>query len=208
MKSLSRALAAANEQLSLEVIPFEPPKDGKVVSNYLVEYAIQGRKGLPRKGNFAVYVYETNDKRVYLVKEPYLEPELRAAVSRAFSTLTSWLAPSPLVEWDPVGYFIAEMESEGLMGARNAEELEAASHYLARDILGYWTLDPLLRDPEIEDISCEGVGRPVKVWHRKLNSSGWLETNITFSILWAASASRSAAASMGSVKVTPVDASW
>jgi flagellar protein FlaI len=84
------------------------------------------------------------------------------------------------VEWDPIGYLIAEMESAGMMGTLNSEEVEAASHYLARDIVGYWTLDPLLRDPEIEDISCEGVGRPVKVWHRRLNSSGWLETNISF----------------------------
>jgi hypothetical protein len=34
------------------------------------------------------------------------------------------------------------------------------------------------------------------------------ETNMTFSILWAANASRRAAASIGSVQVTPVDVSW
>lgn len=162
------------------MIPFEPPKDGKVISNYLVEYAMEGRSSHPLRGSFAVYIYETKGKRVYLVKEPYLEPRLKAAVSRAFCSLTSWLAPSPLVEWDPIGYLIAEMESEGLMGTLNSDEVEAASHYLARDIVGYWTLDPLLRDPEIEDISCEGVGRPVKVWHRRLNASGWLETNVSF----------------------------
>ena len=49
-----------------------------------------------------------------------------------------------------------------------------------RDILGYSTIDPLIRDGEIEDISCEGAGRPVKVWHRKFNSHGWLETNVAF----------------------------
>ena len=164
----------------MEVIPFEPPKDGRVVSSYLVEYSIQGRSSLPHRGSFAVYIYETKSKLVYLVKEPYLEPKLMAAVSNAFSTLTSWLAPSPLVEWDPIGYLVAEMESEGLTGKLSTDDLAAASHYLARDILGYWTLDPLLRDPDIEDISCEGVGRPVKVWHRKLNADGWLETNISF----------------------------
>ena len=146
-----------------------------------MEYAIQGKRGLPHRGSFAVYIYETNGKRTYLVKEPYLEPRLRAAVARAYSTLTSWLAPSPLVELDPVGYLVAEMESEGMMKTLSSDDLEAATHYLARDILGYGTLDPLLRDPEIEDISCEGVGRPVKIWHRKLNSSGWLETNVSFS---------------------------
>lgn len=60
------------------------------------------------------------------------------------------------------------------------EDLQAATHYLMRDILGYSTIDPLIRDGAIEDISCEGAGRPVKVWHRKFNSHGWLETNIAF----------------------------
>lgn len=173
-------MAPAAAPASLEVIPFEPPKDGRIISSYLVDYSIRAMRALPHRGSFAVYIYETKGKRTYLVKEPYLEPKLRAAVSKAFSTLASWLAPSPLVEWDPIGYLVAEMESEGIMGDLNSDEVQAASHYLARDILGYWTLDPLLRDPEIEDISCEGVGRPVKVWHRKLNSEGWLETNVSY----------------------------
>jgi flagellar protein FlaI len=165
----------------LDVIPFEPPKEGRVVSNYLVEYSLQGKGGLPHRGGFAVYIYEANGKRMYFVKEPYLEPQLANAVRDALSSLSSWLAPSPLVELDPIGYLVAEMEREGLMAGVSTEGMQAASHYLARDIIGYWTLDPLLRDPEIEDVSCEGVGRPVKVWHRKLNSTGWLETNISFS---------------------------
>lgn len=180
MKSLSDSGDADARPSPLEVIPFEPPRDGRLVSSYLVEYAIQGKSGLPHRGTFAVYIYEAKGKRTYLVKEPYLEPKFGVAVAKAFSSLSGWLAPSPLVEWDPIGYLISEMESVGLMGSLSSEDLKAASHFLARDILGYSTLDPLLRDPEIEDISCEGVGRPVKVWHRKLNSTGWLETNVTF----------------------------
>ncbi len=51
------------------------------------------------------------------------------------------------------------------------------SYYVERDLLGYGPLDPLFRDPNIEDISCNGVGIPVYVWHRKFES---LPTNITF----------------------------
>jgi flagellar protein FlaI len=49
-----------------------------------------------------------------------------------------------------------------------------------REILGYSRVDPLLRDPELEDVSCEGPGRPVKVWHKRYNSHGWLESNVLF----------------------------
>ncbi len=135
---------------------------------------------MPYRGRFAVYIYEAQGKWSYFVKEPYLEPSLGASVARAVATLSSWLAPSSLVDLDPIGYLVAEMERAGLMASAGTEELEAATHYLSRDILGYWILDPLLRDPEIEDVSCEGAGRPVKVWHRRLNANGWLETNISF----------------------------
>jgi len=51
------------------------------------------------------------------------------------------------------------------------------SYYVERDLLGYGPLDPIFRDPNIEDISCNGVGIPVYVWHRKFES---LPTNIVF----------------------------
>lgn len=50
-------------------------------------------------------------------------------------------------------------------------------YYIERDVIGYGVLDPIFRDPYIEDISCNGVGRPVYVWHRRYES---IPTNIVF----------------------------
>ncbi|MEM0282957.1 MAG: type II/IV secretion system ATPase subunit [Sulfolobales archaeon] len=50
-------------------------------------------------------------------------------------------------------------------------------YYVERNVLGYDVLDPLIRDPFIEDISCNGVGYPVYVWHRKYES---IPTNLWF----------------------------
>jgi flagellar protein FlaI len=164
----------------LEVLPFEPPRQGKVLSNYLVNYDVKAASGVRYACSFAVYVYESGGKCSYLVKEPYIDERLRGAVSSALGTLSTWLAPSSVVDLDPIGYLFAEMERLGLMKGATREELQGATYYLARDILGYWILDPLLRDGEIEDVSCEGALRPVKIWHRRINSNGWLETNVTF----------------------------
>ena len=101
-------------------------------------------------------------------------------MSEAVESLTTWLAPSPVVDLDPIGYLTAELRRSGRLESATKEEMDGAAHYLARDILGYWLLDPLLRDPEIEDISCEGTSTPVKVWHRRFNSNGWLESNVQF----------------------------
>jgi flagellar protein FlaI len=50
-------------------------------------------------------------------------------------------------------------------------------YYIERDIIGYGVLDPIFRDPYIEDISCNGPRKPVYVWHRRYES---IPTNIVF----------------------------
>ena len=52
-------------------------------------------------------------------------------------------------------------------------------YYLIRDTVGYGVIDPLMKDEYIEDISCDGIGKPVYVWHQKYES---IPTNIKFTI--------------------------
>jgi flagellar protein FlaI len=47
-----------------------------------------------------------------------------------------------------------------------------------RDYLGYGMIDPLMRDPAIEDISCDGENVPLFIYHRDYRD---LRTNISFS---------------------------
>lgn len=165
---------------ALEVIPFETPRESAVLANYLVSYELRAGSGLVYRDAFTVYILDAAGRWLYMVKEPYIDPGLRAAVAESVETLSTWLAPSPVVEFDPIGYLTAELQRAGLLQHATKEELEVSTHFLVRDILGYWLLDPLLRDPQIEDVSCEGPSSPVKVWHRRFNSNGWLETNIRF----------------------------
>ncbi|MCW4030967.1 MAG: type II/IV secretion system ATPase subunit, partial [Candidatus Bathyarchaeota archaeon] len=50
-------------------------------------------------------------------------------------------------------------------------------YHAERDLVGFGKIDPLMRDPNIEDISCDGVNKPVYVWHRNHES---IETNLQF----------------------------
>ncbi|MEM1863589.1 MAG: type II/IV secretion system ATPase subunit, partial [Desulfurococcaceae archaeon] len=50
-------------------------------------------------------------------------------------------------------------------------------YYIEKYYHGYGPIDPLIRDPNIEDISCNGIGLPVYVWHRNYES---IPTNIVF----------------------------
>jgi len=54
---------------------------------------------------------------------------------------------------------------------------EKVLYYLKRDFLGYTKIDVMMRDAKIEDISCDGLGIPVYVWHRDYES---IPTNVSF----------------------------
>jgi flagellar protein FlaI len=50
-------------------------------------------------------------------------------------------------------------------------------YHAQRNLVGFGRIDALMRDQHIEDISCDGVEKPVYVWHRKYEN---LESNLVF----------------------------
>ena len=51
-------------------------------------------------------------------------------------------------------------------------------YYITRDFVGYGPIDTLMRDPHVEDVSCDGVGIPLFLFHSKFES---IKTSIVFS---------------------------
>ncbi len=54
---------------------------------------------------------------------------------------------------------------------------ERILYFRRRDAIGYGPIDAILRDPEIEDVSCDGVGSAVYVYHARFES---MRTNVVF----------------------------
>ncbi len=52
-------------------------------------------------------------------------------------------------------------------------------YYIERDFIGLGKIEPLMMDPNIEDISCDGVGIPIYIYHRN-PQIGTIRTNIVF----------------------------
>jgi flagellar protein FlaI len=57
------------------------------------------------------------------------------------------------------------------------DSVEKFIYYMKRDFLGYGIIDVLIRDPNIEDISCDGTAIPIYVWHRYHES---IPTNVKY----------------------------
>jgi len=53
------------------------------------------------------------------------------------------------------------------------------NYYIDRDFLGLGVIEPLMHDTEIEDISCDGIGIPIYVFHRN-SLLGSIPTNLVF----------------------------
>jgi len=51
------------------------------------------------------------------------------------------------------------------------------SYFISRDFVGYGPIDALMNDTHVEDVSCDGVGIPLFVFHNKFES---IKTNIIF----------------------------
>ncbi len=57
------------------------------------------------------------------------------------------------------------------------ERVEILVYYLRRNFIGYGKLDPLMNDDRIEDITCNGPGVPIFLYHRRYAN---IQTNRVF----------------------------
>lgn len=124
---------------------------------------------------------ENTAEYVYLVDELPLMKEEREAYERMRNILEYELrAPEPdetLEEsFKRQVPEIMENHPKALEGISTVG-LRKILYYLERDIVGYGRIDPLMFDPNVEDISCSGVNKPIYLWHRKYEN---IRTNVVF----------------------------
>jgi len=130
---------------------------------------------------YAVIIEEPATRRIrYLVVEPELDDQEEEAKKRIFEWLLENLDKDPR-EFDSkemAETYVREWIKKAVRKLRirlSETSLDKISYYLIRDIVYLGKLEPLMRDPRIEDISCNGVGIPFFVWHSKYES---IPTNI------------------------------
>jgi len=143
------------------------------------QHVIEGGALLKRYsvGLATVYVYEYEGRGYYVVEEPELSEVEQEAYYQALELL--YFSAKFRPESDPREAIESALHvlSKRFGKSINIENLR---YYLYRDALGYRVLDVIMRDPLIEDISVEGVDRPVRVFHRDFSYLDWLVTNIVF----------------------------
>jgi len=141
--------------------------------NYLEKY--------PVNEPYAYVVITATSPPLYKVKEVKLtrgETELlKELKTRLYETLDVSLKDVKDAE-QILKKKVRELIEEFSLGdALSNESLDKIMYYLKRDLVGFGKLDPLMHDKMAEDISADGPGIPLFVYHRVYGS---IETNIIF----------------------------
>lgn len=118
----------------------------------------------------------------YIVVEPSLSDEDKANFEQIKTILVNELTVdlNKLKTKEEAEEFLKSKISEVIERYRlpiAKESLPKLYYYAARDYIKMGKLEPLLHDHMIEDISCDGVGVPLYIWHREYES---IPTNVVF----------------------------
>ncbi|MFB6301868.1 MAG: type II/IV secretion system ATPase subunit [Haloferacaceae archaeon] len=119
------------------------------------------------------------DENRYHVVEPSLSAIERELLDRLFEDIRIPLIYREEVDTDPERVLkeelAARLEEYGVV--IEPETFYRLFYYLYRSFQGYGHIDPLMHDPAIEDISCDGADLPIFVYHDRYTD---IETNITY----------------------------
>lgn len=136
----------------------------------------------PPFGNVGIKVEPTTGRLVYLIIEPTMDKTEQETLSMLKYMLKEEAGVSLEILKDEA---LSEKYLRDRIGRTikrfklkvTKDSLEKFVYYVKRDFLGYGIIDVFIRDPNIEDISCNGTGIPIYVWHRLYES---LPTNVAY----------------------------
>ncbi len=133
---------------------------------------------------YAHIVWDDKEKvLIYRVIEPELDPDTSRKLEKIKSLITERIDVdfTRLTEKEAIKYLDHQLEKTIRFYdiKLTPKQKETIKYYIHRDFIGLEKIEPLMRDPNIEDISCDGVNIPIYVYHRN-PMYGSLKTNIVF----------------------------
>ena len=163
-----------------------PSTETVVEKQIRLEYPLIPAK--PEKGQkilaYAKIDWDSNRNRyVYTVVEPEFNDKIKSIILKVKELIEQRLDIdfSKLKKFEALDYLHKNINDLLTYYAFKLtdEERSSINYYIERDFVGLGKIEPFMKDPNIEDISCDGVGIPIFVFHRN-PKIGSLETNVMF----------------------------
>jgi flagellar protein FlaI len=148
---------------------------------YLDQYEQVDRYWVNKPFAYVTVLYDREGKSFrYHVTEPVLNPFEQYAKDDLVRVVRNSLMYEAIETTDDREALFATKVSEIVddhAATVDVGTVHKLIYYLFRDFLDFGHIDPLMRDPDIEDISCDGAGVPVFVYHCEFRD---LRTNVVF----------------------------
>jgi flagellar protein FlaI len=138
--------------------------------------------GIKEPYSYARIVYDNkNSEYVYEVWEPQITERDKKLLTLIKDSLTRTLEYDleKVKSTDKEAYLKESVnnfiKTRGLR--LDTASKEKINYYIIRDYIHYGTIDALMKDPQVEDISCDGVNVPLFIFHQKYES---IRSNVVF----------------------------
>ena len=164
----------------VEQIIVEGPMVGKTMPK---NFEVLERYALTPPFAYAVIAEDTSLKLpYYFIDELELTQNEKILYNNIISVLQTELK-APRDDVDPKKYFAEQariIADRYKLTQQKSVQVSWAKilYYAERDLVRFGGIDALMRDPNIEDVSVDGAGKGVFVYHRRYES---IETNLAFS---------------------------
>jgi flagellar protein FlaI len=182
VRERARRVAGVLRGSSINVTEYDPSAHGPLLSFD----GLEGYEEVDRYWVNAPYAFvfigfdPENDERRYHVVEPALDDFEQELLETLYDDIRDALIYE--AEYDPQNpeavlkqQMKTLLEEYGLDVDMNA--FYRLFYYLNRAFEGFEKLDPIMQDPHIEDVSCDGYGIPLFVYHDDYTD---IETNVSY----------------------------
>ena len=151
----------------------------EVVCGVLDTYRVPSGKGPDASAE--VFVVDEDGVGRYLVRHPRLSVEEEAALDLLQKSLLESVPGEAKGEPREIisGCILGAADELGLAEVVR-ESHEKLLYYLMREFHGFWEVDPLVTDDNLEEISVSRYDRPVRVLHRSFSQYMYMETDIVY----------------------------
>ncbi len=149
------------------------PDDAKTIDEYWIKE--------PHSKVSILTLPELGGAKAYYIGEVELSQEEKDAYGKLIDILGKELEP-PKTEVDAKAYVLNEARRlaakyRSAVGKFDEASWDRVLYHLERDLIGFAFIQVPMNDPGIEDISANGVGIPIYIWHRRYES---MPTNLVF----------------------------
>lgn len=151
------------------LVEFEIPKGHTEVERYWVDEPYS-----------FISIIENQNRQYYHIVEPSLTKFGKEILERIYEDLQDILTLEDTTSEFERGEILKEKAMlllDRYHVSLNVADVHKILYYLKRNFIGYGKIDSLIHDPNIEDISCDGIAVPVFLYHVKYRN---IETNISF----------------------------